>query len=233
MDLERGARPLVWRDRTWGFVANVGVLVQAGDKNRFGVTYLSAVDLDFQDTPRFTGLGPGLGAILANPSGLNLGMTVPQSVMISGHQQLNDQWAIMAYAGWQDWSQFGNVQVGVEGGSTTTANLKSQDIWHGAIGAQYQGSEQWLFSGGVAFDRSAVNNANRTITLPVGQNWRFDLGAQYQISESVNLGAAYEFMWGGNLPVDPGTDGPLRGRVAGVYEDTWLYFFTLNLTWKF
>lgn len=90
-----------------------------------------------------------------------------------------------------------------------------------------------MFSGGGAFDSSAVNNAKRTITLLVGQNWRFGLGAQYQISETVNLGAAYEFMWGGSLPVDQGTVGSLRGRVAGSYEDTWFSFFTLNLTWKF
>lgn len=49
----------------------------------------------------------------------------------------------------------------------------------------------------------------------------------------MNLGAAYEFVWGGNLPVDQGTDGSLRGRVAGTYEDTWQSFFNLNLTWKF
>ncbi len=220
-------------DRTWGFGANVGVLIQASDKTRFGVTYLSAVDLDFQATPSFTGLGPGLGAILANPPELNLGMTVPQSVMLSVYHQLNEQWALMADAGWQDWSQFGYVQAGIEGGGTTTVNLKCQDTWHGAIGAQYRASDKWLLSGGVAFDSSAVNNANRTITLPVGQNWRFGLGAQYQLSENVNLGAAYEFMWGGNLPVDQGTDGTLRGRVAGAYEDTWFSFFTLNLTWKF
>jgi long-chain fatty acid transport protein len=202
--------------RTWGFGANVGVLIQAGEKTRFGVTYLSAVNLNFKDTPSFTGLGPGLGAILANPPELNLGMTVPQSVMLSVYHQLNEQWALKADAGWQDWSQFGYVQAGVEGGATVTANLKFQDTWHGAVGAQYRASEKWLLSGGVAFDSSAVDNANRTITLPVGQDWRFGLGAQYQISQNVNLGAAHEFMWGGNLPVDQGTTGSLRGRVAGA-----------------
>ena len=214
-------------DRTWGFGANAGVLIQAGDKTRFGVTYVSAVNLDFKATPSFTDFVP------PNSNELNLGMTVPQSVMISVYHQLNDQWALMADAGWQDWSQFGNVQVGVEGGGTVTANLKYQDTWHGAVGAQYRGSEKWLFSGGVAFDSSAVSSENRTVTLPVGQTWRFGLGAQYQLSQKVNLGAAYELAWGGNLAVDQGAGNPLRGRVAGTYEDTWLSFFTLNLTWKF
>ncbi len=230
MAVNRGPLPdgqMTLNDRTWGFGANVGVLIQASERTRFGVTYLSALNLDFATTPSFQNFVP------PNGRELDLGMTVPQSVVLSVYHELNDQWALMADAGWQDWSQFGYVEAGFDGGNTVTANLDYQDTWHGAGGAQYRGVEKWLFSGGVAFDSSAVKNANRTVTLPMGQAWRFGLGAQYQLSESVNLGAAYEFVWGGNLPVDQGTDGSLRGRVAGTYEDTWQSFFNLNLTWKF
>lgn len=221
------------KDSTWGFGANVGAMIQAGEKTRFGLTYLSAVDLDFKATPSFTGLGPVLGAILANPSELNLGLTAPRSVMLSACHALNEQWALMADCGWQNWSQFGYVQAGVEAGGTTTLNLKYQDTWHGAVGAQYRASEKWLLSGGVAFDSSAVDNANRTVTLPMGRAWRFGLGAQYQLSPSVNLGAAYTFIWAGDMSVDQGADLSLRGRVSGSYDDAWFSFATLNLTWKF
>ena len=50
----------------------------------------------------------------------------------------------MADFGWQDWSQFGYVQAGVEDGGATTLNLNYQDTWHGALGAQYRASEKWL-----------------------------------------------------------------------------------------
>lgn len=218
-------------DRTWGFGANLGVLIKAGKKTRIGVTYLSALDLDFSDTPNFTGGGP------ANPSSLNLGTTVPQSVMLSVYHSLTESWAIMADCGWQDWSEFGYVQAGVEGGSTTTLNLQYQDTWHGAIGAQYRASEKWLLSGGVAFDSSAVNSENRTVTLPMGQAWRFGLGAQYQISESVNIGAACTFMWAGDMSVNQTSALPValggRGDVSGSYENAWFTFANINLTWKF
>jgi long-chain fatty acid transport protein len=111
-------------------------------------------------------------------------------------------------------------------------NLHYQDTWHGALGAQYRCGEKWVFSGGAAFDSSMVDSANRTVTLPAGQLWRFGIGAQYQLSKAVNLGAAYEYMWGGNLSVDQGTDTSLRGRVAGSYNDTRYSFLTVNLTWK-
>jgi long-chain fatty acid transport protein len=221
------------KDSTWGFGANAGVLIKAGEKTRFGVTYLSPVKLDFKDTPSFTGLGPGLSQILANPRQLNLGVTVPQSAMVSVYHSLSANWALMADFGWQQWSQFGYVQAGVENGGTTTLNLKYQDTWHGALGAQYQASEKWLLSAGVGFDSSAVDSADRTVTLPMGQMWRFGLGAQYQLSKAVNIGAAATYGWGGSLSVDQGSDTSLRGRVAGSYNDTWYMFANLNLTWKF
>ncbi len=221
------------KDSTWGFGANVGVLIKAGENTRFGVNYLSAMDLDFSDTPSFTGLGSGWNAILANPSELDLGVTVPQSVMLSAYHALSDKWAVMADFGWQDWSEFGYVEAGVEERGTTTLDLNYQDTWHGALGAQYRASEKWLLSGGVAFDSSAVENENRTVLLPMGQVWRFGLGAQYQLSQSVNLGAAVTYGWGGDMPVDQGTDRSLRGRVSGSYDDTWYTFANLNLTWKF
>jgi len=220
-------------DRVWGFGANVGVLIKASEKTRFGLTYLSAVDLDFSDRPTFSGVQGVLGNLLANPSELNLGMTVPQAAMLSAYHALSDRWAIMADFGWQDWSEFGYVEAGVETLGTTTLNLKYQDTWHGALGAQYRASEKWLMSGGVGFDSSAVDSENRTVMLPMGQMWRFGLGAQYQISPSLNLGAAFTFVWGGDMSVDQGTDGSLRGRVSGSYEDTWYTFANLNLTYKF
>jgi long-chain fatty acid transport protein len=215
------------KDRTWGFGADVGVLIRASERTRFGVTYLSPVRLDFSATPSFS---TGLGIV---SSKLDLGMTVPQSVMVSAYHELTEQWAVMADFGWQNWSQFGYVQAGVESGGTTTLNLQYQDTYHGAIGAQFKGWDKWTLSGGIAFESSAVDDANRTVTLPMGENWRFGLGAQYQVSEAVDIGVAYMFMWAGNMSVDQGTDLSLRGRVSGSFDDAWFSFINANLTWHF
>jgi long-chain fatty acid transport protein len=221
------------KDHTWGFGADLGVLIEASDKTRFAVTYLSPVKLDFKPTPSFTGLGPVLGAILANPPQLNLGATVPQSVMVGAYHALNEQWALMADFGWQNWSQFGYVQAGVESGGTTTLNLKFQDTWHGALGAQYHLSEKWVLSAGAAYDSSAVTSENRTVTLPMGQTWRFGLGAQYQLTKAINISAAETFMWIGDLSVDQGINVSLRGRVSGSFDDAWSSVTALSLIWKF
>jgi long-chain fatty acid transport protein len=67
----------------------------------------------------------------------------------------------------------------------------------------------------------------------MGQAWRFGLGAQYQLNDAVQLGLAGTLVWAGDMPVDQGTDGSLRGRVSGTYEDAWFTMVSLNLNWRF
>jgi long-chain fatty acid transport protein len=222
-------------DTTFGFGANAGVLFEPKKGTRIGLTYQSPIKLDFEDRPSYSNLGPGFGALLANPAKLNLGMTVPQSVMLGVYQELNEKLALMADVGWQNWSQFGKVDVGVDSANpkTLTANLNYDDTWHAALGAQYKLTEKWQLTGGFAYDSSAVSDKNRSVALPMGQAWRFGVGALWQVSEKINLGAAYEFMWAGDMSVDQGSNTSLRGRVSGAWEDTSFSFLTVNMSWRF
>ena len=222
------------QDSTWGFGADIGILIEPREGTRVGVTYLSPVDLDFADAPEFSNLGPLAGRpLFASPPELDLGLTVPQSVMLSVYQQINPCWAILANLGWQNWDQFGKVDVGVDSADPTslTADLNYQDTWHGALGAQYKASDAWLLSAGFAYDSSAVSDEDRTLSLPMGESWRLGAGAQWRISKKIDLGAAYEFVWNGDMPVTQSST--FRGSVGGAYEDVWLSFFTLNLNWRF
>ena len=224
------------KDSTWGFGGNAGILIQPVEGTRIGVNYLSQVDLNFSDKPTFAGLGPGLSVLLANPPTLDLGMTVPQSVMVGIYQEINKQWAVMADVGWQDWSQFSEVSIGVNTANPSnskdlTSNLHFVDTWHGAIGVEYTASEQWRFTGGFAYDTSAVSDANRSVVLPVAATYRYGLGAFYQVSKSLDLGAAYELAWSGDVSVNQSA--PVRGTTSGTYNNLCFQFLSLNLNYRF
>jgi long-chain fatty acid transport protein len=224
------------KDEAWGFGGNAGIMIQPREGTRIGVNYLSQVDLNFSAQPSFSGLGPALGHLLQNPPSLDMGMTVPQSVMVGVYQELNSQWALMADVGWQNWSQFSEVTIGVNTANPSnskdlTSDLHFNDTWHGAIGAQYKASEQWQFTGGVAYDTSAVSDANRSVALPVGQSYRFGLGTLWKFSQTMDLGAAYELAFSGDLPVTQST--AYRGTVSGSYNNVCFSFFSVNLNWRF
>ena len=233
-----GDGQLEYKDETWGFGANVGVLVEPVKGTRVGVTYLSQLKLDFKDTPQFSNLGPGLTAVLNNRgllnAPLNLGMILPNRVMVGVYQDLGKGWNLMLDADWEQWSQFGKVDVDIESTNpvSLTKTVNYQDTWHIAVGTQYRFSEAWVLSGGFAYDSSMVSDQNRTVSTPVGAVYRFGVGAQYAIQKNLQLGLAYEFAWGGNLSVDQ-SRGPLAGRVAGEFQNSYINFIALNLNWVF
>jgi long-chain fatty acid transport protein len=95
-------------------------------------------------------------------------MTMPQTITVSGYQQLTDQWAVMANVGWQVWSQFGKVSADL---STPTASASNgidadfNDTWHGAQGAHYRIAEPWLLMAGFAYATSPVKDEKRSRLL--------------------------------------------------------------------
>ena len=195
--------------------------------------------LDFSAAPEFSGIsGTVLETVLRNrgllTGNLDMKITVPQMAMLSAYHELNSKWAIMGSLGWQDWSRFGKVDIGINGENPTTLTKDNdyKDTWHAALGAQYRYSPAWMFSGGIAYDSSAVDDDKRTVTIPMGEAWRFALGAQYAFNQNLSVGAAYELLWIGDMPVNQ-TRGPLAGTVSGEFSNSSISFFALNLSWKF
>ena len=158
-------------DGVWGYGANLGVVVQPCKGTRFGIDYLSEMKLTFKDTPRFSGIGPGLNAILqrikASETQLDLGMTIPQMIMASVYQELDPKWAVMGNVG-EQWSRFGQVDVTLvnENANKLTMDANYQDTWHVAGGVMYKPLTAWTFTAGIGYDSSAVKDEDRIVTFP-------------------------------------------------------------------
>jgi len=225
-------------DSDWTYQVNLGVLVEPRKGTRFGLTYLSEGDLEFKDKPKFSNLGPAMEPILrANgvlDAQVDIKFTMPQALMLSAYHELNDRWAIMGNLGWQEWSEFGKVSASVtsEDTSNLTFDRNYKDTWHAAVGAQYRVANPWLLTAGVAYDSTMVDDKDRTPDLPMGEAWRFGLGARYDWSRNFAFGAGYTFLWSGDLDMDV-NKGPLAGRVSGTYENLSMSFINLYLNWKF
>ena len=225
------------KDTTVGAGGNVGLLLEPKKGTRFGVAYYSQVKLNFGATPTFTGLSGPLGTALQNQGLLNrqldLGMTVPQSVMVSSYHEFTDRWAMMLDFGWQDWSRFGKVDVGISGGNTNpsvTTSINYRDTFHVALGNRYRLNQAWLINSGFAWDSSMLKDQDRTVTVPIGQTFRFGLGAEWQASTKLNVQFSYELTYGGDLPVNQNR-GPLAGAVVGQYPSSYLNFFQVSFIW--
>jgi long-chain fatty acid transport protein len=223
-----------YEDNTWGYGANLGVIYAPQVGTRIGLAYTSKVDLDFEDRLDVKGSGP----LLDHLNGLNtkIGMSVPQTATLSLYQQLAPQWALLATVNWQDWSDFGEISLAVDtnalGPQSTTTDANFKDTYQLALGTQYQATPTLLWNAGIAYDTSAVSDANRSLVMPLGTTWRLGAGATFALDQSTDLNLSWDLVWMGDMPVEQRKS--LSGqRTSGQFSNAWIQTLTGNMTWRF
>ncbi len=226
-----------YQDYTAGVGGDIGVMLQADDKTRVGITYLTPVDLNFSSVPHFRGTGPVLTTLLAHRgflgASVDLGITVPQTVMVSAYREISERMALLGTVNWQNWSQFGMVGIGINSANprSLTTNLNYDDTWQIGAGMQYKVSPEFLLSAGFAYDSSMLSDGNRTVSAPVASQYRYAFGGQYQWTEHVRTGLAYEFFWEGKMPLSQSRQ--TGTTVSGQFTQTLVNFFSINLAYVF
>ena len=170
---------------------------------------------------------------------VNLGMNVPQGVNAGLYHEINDQWALLGSVGWQQWSRFGQVDVGIDSNNpvSLTADRNYKDTWHLAAGTQYRASERVTLMGGIAYDSEFQDSNNIPPAIPANAAWRFGFGGQIEESKTFNWGLSAEYLYAGSLKTNLSGLPPViggRGNLAGSYEQpAGILFLAANLNFKF
>lgn len=238
-----GDAQLKLEDNAWGWGVNLGLLYELDNRTRFGLTWNSQVDLDFSAKAEFSNLGQ-LGNNLQAAGLLNstvtVGIKIPQQLMASVFAQVNDQWAVLGSVGWQQWSKFGQVQLGLDNANNPTSlttNIPFKDTWHVAVGAQYRLSQPWLLNFGIAYDSGFQGSSTVSPLMPVNSAWRFGVGGQQQLSKTSYWGIAAEYMYGGTLDTNMQSNVPValggRGNLVGSYNNISTFFVGGYYNWQF
>jgi long-chain fatty acid transport protein len=226
-----------YQDYTAGVGGDIGLMFQPDKKTRIGITYLTPVDLNFASAPHLRGTGPILVALLKRRgllgSTVDLGITVPQEVMVGVYREVTDRMALLGSMNWQNWSQFGLVGIGINSPNpkSLTSNLNYDDTWQIAGGMQYKVSPQFLLSAGFAYDSSMVSDGNRTVSSPIASQLRYGAGLQYRWTERLTTGFAYELLWEGKMPLQQSRQ--TGTTLSGQFTNTFISFFSLSLAYVF
>jgi len=202
---------------------NLGVMLEPWEHTRIGIRYLSETDLDFEDDPDVSGvaLPPLPGAKL------DLGVKMPQQVHAAIHHQWNDKLALLGSVGWEEFSEFGHVQVeGKATGISTSLDEDFRDVWHFGAGAEYQYKPKWELTAGFSYDTSMSTDRTRPIVIPLGNMYRYAIGVKHQKREDLTLGGGLTFIWEGNLPVKDTSAG-----VSGKYQNVSIWIASVYARW--
>ncbi|MBN8143088.1 outer membrane protein transport protein, partial [Vibrio vulnificus] len=88
-------------------------------------------------------------------------------------------WAIHASINWTDWSSFKELTAVFPEKSDLIKSENWEDNYRFALGTTYQYDAKLALRAGVAYDTSAVDDKNRTATIPETDRTWVSVGGSY------------------------------------------------------
>lgn len=160
----------------WGLQPFAGVTIQATERLLLGAVYRAKADINLNGDLNFRNWqlpGPQPTANSAKLQWDN-----PQVLEIGMRYEFDDTWRLMANADWEDWSEFSDNFLFVQGGTlnpSAALDREWKETWHvGLAAARHTGNK--VYSMGIAYDSSPVSDGKRTIDLPMDSQLRVSAG---------------------------------------------------------
>ncbi|WP_237882823.1 OmpP1/FadL family transporter [Pseudomonas sp. PGPR40] len=218
---------------------NIGVLVQATDSTRVGLTYHSKVKYKLEgDTKINYNVLAAVGQSTSQKYDASLDLTTPESVDFSVTHALNDKWTLYAGSTWTRWSRLKDITVENEGVptllngqfGTITEEQNWHDTWAHAIGASYQLNKEWVLRTGLSVDQAPTNNVNRSPRIPTGDRKIFSLGAGWSPTDDLTIDVAYSYLHEESVKINNSNN---RGQTYNAEYENSANGFGVGATYRF
>ncbi len=183
-------------DNSWGW--QVGSAWQINQDHRVGFAYKSEVVMDFEGHAEGVSYGsykPGM-----------MSVTLPATAELASFHQLNDQWAIHASINWTDWSSFKELTAVFPEKSDLIKSENWEDNYRFALGTTYQYDAKLALRAGVAYDTSAVDDKNRTATIPETDRTWVSVGGSYVATPQLTLDAGFTYIFAKDATINEPRD---------------------------
>ena len=223
----------------WGYGFNLGGMFEPTDKTRLGIAYRSKVDLKIEGDAEVSGLPPPLN-VSNGTQNAKLDLTLPDSMSISGLQQLTPQWTLMADVTRTNWSKLKSLDIQIENGSRSVTQLQWDDTMRYSLGVTYKHNESWLFRTGVAFDQTPVPDAQlRSARIPDENRTWLALGANYKFTKQLSFDLGYAHLFVDNPDIDSSDSyDPTTGLNTGFHKlsgdyDASVDMLSAQVNWRF
>jgi long-chain fatty acid transport protein len=232
--------PAVFRDGEykvsgddWGYGYNLGVMFQATDSTRLGLSYRSKVDYTLEGEVKNTDIANGI--VPAGKYDGSLALTTPETFELSVTHQFDSQWTGYAGYTWTRWSRFQEVLIeSPSNASPILQEVTEEQNWHDtrsyAAGLSYQLNNQWVLRSGLAFDPTPSNNTDRSPRIPSGDRYVFALGAGYSPTDNLTLDLAYVYLQEEEVSVNNSEAG--KGHYQADFNNA-AHSLAAQATWRF
>lgn len=161
---------------------NAGALFTLSEAMRVGISYRSAIKHTLEGTVN------GTVPVKAD-------VKLPDTFILSVWQQVSDRWEAMgdlSYTRWESLQSL-NVQSRASGALLSSERFNYGNSWRLAWGAAYKTSDALKLKFGIAYDRTPIQDADRSARVPDNDRLWLTLGGQYNAGKygKFDLGYAY------------------------------------------
>lgn len=180
----------------WAFGWNAGMLYEIDENNRFGLSYRSKVDIEFEGD-----FHNSLPALAGGTNGVNipgkLDLTLPDVWEFSAYHKVDPKWAVhygITYTGWHSFEELRG-----EGEDGKELFYKKEGFSNNirlALGTTHYYSKDWTFRAGVAFDDSAARGESRSISIPDQDRFWLSVGTNYKLTPDASIDVGFAYMKG-------------------------------------
>ncbi len=218
-----GSVAISGNDSAWGY--NFGGMFKLSNQTRLGVAYRSAIKYQVSGTANFSGIPAGLpAAVAAGLANGNVGLDIkmPDSLSLALNHRLNDKWTLLGDLSWTGWAKINELRIVRDTG--TTLNLTPENFkntWRAGFGASYRYNDRWTSKVGIAYDKTPVNDTDRTVRLPDSDRTWLAIGAQYRPArnQTLDIGYTHLFMKDASINQNAGNTAAY-GLVKGNYKNS-------------
>ncbi|RRO06400.1 long-chain fatty acid transporter FadL [Pectobacterium aquaticum] len=213
--------------KEWGYGWNAGLLYEVDDNNRFGLSYRSKVDIDFNgdyssQLPVFPGTG---GATIPGKLTLNL----PEMWEASAYHRVAPKWAVHYSLTYTSWSQFQELKATDNAGRTRFRKEEGfHDAYRIALGTTYYHDDNWTFRSGIAFDDSPVPADNRSISIPDQDRFWLSAGTTYAFNKDASVDVGVSYMRGQKVTIKEADPLGINTYSYSSKGTAWLYGVNFN-----
>ena len=213
---------------TFGFGFTAGVTITPTPWTMIGLGYRSRIDQDIEgDVFR-----PPLlfGAVPFAFVNFTATVPLPDIATASIRQKITESFTLLGTVEWQNWSRLGRIPVTISApglpfgvvplGVPTELAFEWRDGWLVSVGAEYQWSPKLLLRGGVAFERSPVDDRTRGTRLPDNDRIWLSAGGTYNWNERLSLELAYSHIFIDETPINIVPGNPTFNPALGTFVGT-------------
>ncbi|CAA0099084.1 47 kDa outer membrane protein [BD1-7 clade bacterium] len=179
----------------WGW--NTGLFYEVNDNHRFGLTYKSEVNLQFDgDFKDYTGAITGTEGLKVDG---RLDLLLPAIAEFAGYHDINESWSIQYSVNWTQWSRFKEIRatnpICNAQGAAGVCFLKEEnykDSWQYSIGATTDVADEWKIRFGISYDERA---GQPTLSIPDANRYWLSFGSTWNFAEHQSIDAGYTFIF--------------------------------------